>query len=97
MLDGDVVFWFSLHNNKDIYSIGVTTENLFHVSGTIIYALTTAEAPFYFDRISINSSSLNGDICTTQKCIEELQLACAIGQRIEDFFKNEFLQNYTEK
>ena len=97
MLDGEVIFWFSLHDNKDIYSIGVTTGNLFPVSGTTIYAFTTAEAPFYFDRIAINPSSLNGDICTTQRYIEELQLACAIGLKIEQFFRTEFLQKYAEK
>lgn len=97
MLDGEVIFWFSLHNNKDIYSIGVTTGNLFPISDTTIYAFTTAEAPFYFDRIAINSSSLNGDIYTTQRYIEELQLACAIGLKIEQFFRTEFLQKYVEK
>lgn len=97
MLDGEVIFWFSLHNNKDIYSIGVTTGALFPISGTTIYAFTTAEAPFYFDRIAINSSSLNGDIYTTQRYIEELQLACAIGLKIEQFFRTEFLQKYAEK
>ena len=97
MLDGEVIFWFSLHDNKDIYSIGVTAGNLFPVSGTTIYAFTTAEAPFYFDRIAINPSSLNGDIYTTQRYIEELQLACAIGLKIEQFFRTEFLQKYAEK
>lgn len=97
MLDGEVIFWFSLHNNKDIYSIGMTTGNLFPVSGTTIYAFTTAEAPFYFDRIAINPSSLNGNICITQRYIEELQLACAIGLKIEQFFRTEFLQKYVEK
>lgn len=97
MLDGEVVFWFSLHNNKDIYSIGVTTGTLFPVSGTAICAFTTGEAPFYFDRIVINPSSLNGDIYTTQKYIEELQLACVIGLKIEQFFRTEFLQKYAEK
>lgn len=97
MLDGEVIFWFSLHDNKDIYSIGVTTGNLFPVSGTTIYAFTTAEAPFYFDRIAINPSSLNGDIYMTQRYIEELQLACAIGLKIEQFFRTEFLQKYVEK
>ncbi len=97
MLDGEVIFWFSLHDNKDIYSIGVTTGNLFPVSGTMIYAFTTAEAPFYFDRIAINPSSLNGDIYMTQRYIEELQLACAIGLKIEQFFRTEFLQKYAEK
>lgn len=97
MLDGEVIFWFSLHNNKDIYSIGVTTGNLFPVSGTAIYALTTAEAPFYFDRIAINPSSLSGDIYTAQRYIEELQLACAVGLKIEQFFRTEFLQKYAEK
>lgn len=97
MLDGEVIFWFSLHNNKDIYSIGMMTGNLFPVSGTTIYAFTTAEAPFYFDRIAINPGSLNGDIYTTQRYIEELQLACAIGLKIEQFFRTEFLQKYAEK
>jgi hypothetical protein len=97
MLDGEVVFWFSFHNNKDIYSIGVTTGTLFPVSGTAICAFTTSEAPFYFDRIAINPSSLNGDIYTTQKYIEELQLACVIGLKIEQFFRTEFLQKYAEK
>ena len=97
MLDGEVIFWFSLRDNKDIYSIGVTTGNLFPVSGTMIYAFTTAEAPFYFDRIAINLGSLNGDIYTTQRYIEELQLACAIGLKIEQFFRTEFLQEYAEK
>ena len=97
MLDGEVVFWFSLHNNKDIYSIGVTTGNLFPISRTMIYAFTTAEAPFYFDKIAINPCSLNGGIYTTQEYIKELQLACAIGLKIEQFFRTEFLQKYVEK
>lgn len=97
MLDGEVVFWFSLHNNKDIYSIGVTTGTLFPVSGTMIYAFTTGEAPFYFDKVAINPHSLNGDIYTAQRYIEELQLACAIGLKIEQFFRTEFLQKYVEK
>lgn len=97
MLDGEVVFWFSLHHNKNIYDIGVTTGTLFPVSNMMIFANTDMDKPFYFKQVIINPKALNADIQTTQKYIEELQLACAIGQRIEDFFKNEFLQNYADK
>ena len=97
MLDGEVVIWFSLHNNKNIYDIGVTTGTLFPVSDMVIFADTNMDKPFYFKQVIINPKALNADIQTTQKYIEELQLARAIGQRIEDFFKNEFMQKYTEK
>lgn len=96
MLGGEVVFWFSLHHNKNIYDIGVTTGTLFPVSNMVIFANTDMDEPFYFKQVIINPKALNADIQTTQKYIEELQLACAIGQRIEDFFKNEFLQNYAD-
>jgi hypothetical protein len=97
MLDGKVIFWFSLHNNKDIYSIKVTTEELFPISGTMLYAYTNMDEPFYFENVIINPHTLNDDIITAQEYIKELQLACAIGQKIEDFFENEFLQKYVEK
>lgn len=95
LLGGKVIFWFSLYNNKDIYSIGVNTENLFPVTGTMLFADTDMERPFYFKKVLINPHTLNGDIDRTQRYINELQLACDIGRRIEDFFNNEFLQNYT--
>ena len=97
MLDGEIVFWFSLHHNKNIYDIGIATGTLFPVSGMMIFADTDMDEPFYFKQVIINPKALNADIQTTQRYIEELQLACAIGQRIEDFFKNEFLQKYAEK
>lgn len=93
MLDGEVVFWFSLHHNKNIYDIGVTTGTLFPASKLMIFA----DTDIYFKQIIINPKALNADIQTTQEYIKELQLACAIGQKIEDFFKNEFLQKYVEK
>lgn len=96
MLDGRVVMWFSLHDNNHIYSIGLTTENLFPVSGTRLIAETDMDEPFYFKKIIIDPHTLDDDIPTTQKYIEELQVACVIGQAIENFFKNEFLQKYVK-
>jgi len=94
MLDGRVTIWFTLHDNNSIYSIGINTENLFPISDTHLFPECYDDEPFYFKRIVIDPHTLNDDIPTTQKYIEELQLACIIGQAIEDFFKNKFLQEY---
>lgn len=94
MLDGKVVFWFSLHNNKNIYSIGLMTDGLFPTSGVQLCAITDMDKPFYFKKILINPHTLHGDITTTLKYIEELQLACIIGMKIEQFFMTEFLEKY---
>lgn len=94
MLHGKVVIWFTLHNNRHIYSIGISTENLFPISKTRLFPQCSDDEPFYFERIIIDPHTLNDDISTTRKYIIELQLACAIGQGIEHFFKHEFLRQY---
>ena len=97
MLNGNVVFWFSLEKNNHIYSIGLTTENLFPVSGTRLIAETDMNEPFYFKKIIVDPHTLNDDIHTTMKYIEELKLACVVGWEIEHFFNHEFLQKYVEE
>lgn len=97
MLHGSVVFWFSLEKGNHIYTIGLTTENLFPVSSTRLIAETDMDEPFYFKKIIIDPHNLDDDIPTTIKYIKELKLACAIGQEIEHFFRNEFLQKYAEE
>jgi hypothetical protein len=97
MLNGNIIIWFSLHNDNHIYTIGITTGKLFPVSGVQLFAETDGDEPFYFKRVIIDPYSLNDDIQTTKKYIEELELACAIGQAIENFFRNEFLQKYGTK
>ena len=91
-----VIFWFTLHENKYIYSIGIKTDNLFPVSNATIFLDTDLDAPFYFNKAIIETPSFNYGVFDTKKCIKELDLACDIAEEIDDFFKNRFLQEYVK-
>lgn len=91
-LDDKLVFWFSLHDNRKIYSISAFSDNLFPVSHIELYVYTSDREPYYFDRVVISGSCMRGTIYEVEKYIEEAKLATSIAREIGDFFKNRFLQ-----
>lgn len=96
ILNDNTIIWFTLHNNKYIYSIGIKTDGLFPVSRATIFLDTDLNEPFYFNKAIIEAPSLNYSIEKTKQCIKELELACTLAQEIENFFKNIFLQEYVD-
>ena len=94
ILNEKVIIWFTLHQYKYTYSIGIKTDGLFPVSRTTIFLDTDLDTPFYFNKAIIETPSINCNISDIKECIKELQLACNIAEEIEDFFKNRFLQEY---
>lgn len=92
-LDDKIVFWFSLYNNRNIYSIRASNNNgLFPTSHIELYLYTDTYEPYYFDKVVISGSCLRGTVSEVEKYIEEAKLAQSIAREIEDFFKNRFLQ-----
>lgn len=96
ILNDNIIIWFTLYDNKHIYSIGIKADNLFPVTETHLFADTDNNEPYYFKEVLIESYSLNYSIEKTKQCIKELELACTLAQEIEDFFKNIFLQEYVD-
>lgn len=94
LLNDNIIIWFSLYENKHIYSIGIKSDNLFPVSSVCFYADIDDDKPYHFNGIKIEARSLNCYIEETKRYIEELQLACAIAHEIENFFREKFLQEY---
>lgn len=91
-LDDKLIFWFSLHNNRNIFSISASDNELFPTSHIELFLYTDDYEPYYFDRVVISGSCLRGTVDEVEKYIEEAKLAQSIAREIEDFFKNRFLQ-----
>lgn len=94
ILNEKTIFWFTLHDNKYIYSIGIRTNDLFPYSRISLFADTDENKPYYYKEMKIESYSLNYNPVVTKECIKELRLAYDIAVEIDDFFKNKFLQEY---
>lgn len=97
-LDDKLVFWFSLYNSRNIYSIRASdnellpTSRLFPTSHIELFLYTDNCEPYYFDKVVISGSCLRGTVDEVEKYIEEVKLAQSIAREIEDFFRNRFLQ-----